>query len=258
MNRRTCPLLRPAIAVLALFVLAASCPVHAAWWRKAPPRLPSPASDSPELHAPIDPDNLDLTRLAAALFHETNRVRHRLKLPLYAWNPLLDRAADLQASSSALSRTAGHTHLLPALATPWDRVKHVGLEASMVGENALLIAVLDVPQDHGISINHVNDEKVFVDGRSGRPIAPHTYASFAVAALEAWMSSPPHRETLMNPDFRYVGCGGRSTKSINGLDLIAAIQVFFTPATERPKPDPHSSKRIGRLRNSAPTRQFVR
>ncbi|HTO03641.1 MAG TPA: hypothetical protein VL069_08065 [Opitutus sp.] len=44
------------------------------------------------------------------------------------------------------------------------------------------------------------------------------------------MNSPSHRANLVNPNFRYVGCSNRPSKSISGLDLLTSVQVFFTPA----------------------------
>ena len=179
--------------------------------------------------APLSLETLDVERLGAALFHETNRVRREHGLPLFRGLAKLDQAADLQAGAAALKRTADHTHILPPLATPADRIRHVKLQLGAVGENAALLPFVDVPPAHGISLAVKNGSASYFDGLTGEPAKPHTYASFAATALEAWLSSPPHRAGLLNPVFRYVGCSARPTRQISGAEMIACIQVFYAP-----------------------------
>ena len=190
---------------------------------------PGPAPDSPALQRQLDLPQLDFELLANALFHETNRVRQHHKLPPCKWNPDLQRAADLQAGASALRRTADHAHLLPAVATPYDRVRHVGLHPRAVGENAALLPIVAIPPAHGLSFSRRDDRIVYLDGWTGEPAPFHTYASFAASALEAWLDSPPHRATLLNPDYRFVACSARVSRMISGAEMLACIQVFFSP-----------------------------
>jgi uncharacterized protein YkwD len=181
------------------------------------------------MEQPLDPSDLDRALLAAALFNATNRVRLRHNLPAFQWNAALQHAADLQADASALKRAADHVHILPSLATPDDRVRHVGLSPRMVGENAALLFLFNTPPAHGLSIFQREDRIIYLNGLTGEPVVPHTYATFAASALQVWLDSPSHRATLLHPDFRYVACSARPTKLINGTEMIACVQVFFTP-----------------------------
>jgi uncharacterized protein YkwD len=41
----------------------------------------------------------------------------------------------------------------------------------------------------------------------GREIFPNTYFEYAQRVVEGWMNSPGHRENILNPDYKYLGCG---------------------------------------------------
>jgi uncharacterized protein YkwD len=181
------------------------------------------------MNRPLPPDGWDVNLLSTAIFRETNRVRQSLKLKLFEPHRLLDRAADLQATSNALNQTAAHINIVPAWATPADRVREVGLKPSLVSENAASLPLVEINPEHGFFDRWEGDERVIIDQETHLIPAPHTYATFARKIVRAWMNSPGHRANIVNPEFRYLGCSARPTKSINGVDFVTAIQVFFTP-----------------------------
>lgn len=193
---------------------------------------PTQFAARPEMKVMLDSDHLDLARLAAAIFHETNRVRRELGLPRFRQLVALDTAADLQANSNALAQSASHYNLAPILATPFDRVLHVGLNPQQVGENAAFFPLLDIDPSHGIQESQKENKRVSLDAETGRELQPHTYASFAAALVKAWMNSPEHRANLVNPKYRYVGCSGRPAKTLHRIEMVACVQVFYTPRTE--------------------------
>lgn len=212
------------IAVLAIAI--ALVPAIA----QATPRdRPTVSATSPRLRDAITPQMLDGPRLAAAIFHATNRVRAQLHLPAFKWRTSLNRAADIQATYCALSLTAGHDNPVPDLATSMDRVKYVGLTPLFVAENAALLPMLDVVAQHGVVERLDPDGMHYFDGATAEPVHWHTYQSFAAKVVDAWMQSPGHRANIVNPSLRYLGCSGRTGRLVSGVDVIAAVQVFYTP-----------------------------
>jgi uncharacterized protein YkwD len=43
------------------------------------------------------------------------------------------------------------------------------------------------------------------------------------------MESPGHRANLVKPTLLYLGCGVQPTVSLQGVDNLFCVQVFFTP-----------------------------
>src|SRR6187402_722979 len=82
----------------------------------------------PAVHARIDPENFDGTLMAAAIFHETNRVRRQLELARFTHVARLDVAAERKASLGVFESQVRHTSDIPFAATPADRVKATGLD----------------------------------------------------------------------------------------------------------------------------------
>lgn len=183
-----------------------------------------------QMSEPLSVESLDVKRLSTAVFHETNHVRRRLGLKLFKRLPQLDRAADLQASANALNQTASHNNIITAWATPSDRVRSLGLRPSLVSENAGLLPLIDIDPAYGYIERSTETGSIILDASTGRVAAPHTYATYARAIVDAWMNSPAHRANIVNPEFKYMGCSNRPTRSISGLAMITSIQVFFTPA----------------------------
>lgn len=219
-----------AAAVLGV-ALAAAAPAVAR--KKAGLPQPAAAAHAPSLHDRIDPENIDSARLAAAIFHETNRARADLRLPLFRSLAKLDAVAGLQANSVALAQVSSHANFLPALTHLGDRVNHLGLKPRLVAENVALLPLLRLDPARDYNRRQVDGETVLFDGLTGLPAQPHTYASFATALVGAWLKSPGHRANIVNADFRHLGCSARPGRSLHGLVTIACVQVFYTPA-DRP------------------------
>ncbi len=227
---------RPVLAVFSL-LLATGIAMGTAGCSSANPagalrRSAAPdARPQTDVTAMLDADTFDPRRLGLAIFQETNRVRRELGLRPFRALDALDRAADLQASADALGQNASHQNVISTLATPYDRVRHVGLRPGSVAENAALMPLLDIDVSHGLVERRTDHAVALLDGQTLREVHPHTYASFAAAVLHQWMESPGHRANIVSPEFRYVGCSGRPTKMLNGLIMIATIQEFYVPAS---------------------------
>ena len=188
----------------------------------------------PEVNAQIDFANYDRGLMAAAIFHETNRVRQQLHLRPFQHLPKLDEAADLQANISALLPNFSHENPMPDLRDASDRVRSVGLKGGQVGENIALTMALDGENKNAsIGIRSEGVRRVFFDPQTGRELAPRTYAAFATEVVQQWMNSPHHRANIVCQNAEYLGCSARWRKDYSGVDLLYSVQVFFTPQTDR-------------------------
>lgn len=184
----------------------------------------------PELAARIDPANLDRALLAAAIFHETNRVRSRFNLPPLKSLAKLNDAADLQASVGGAVQPPAHTNPFLLIATPLDRVKYAGLDPLYVAENIALIPVYELSAGSGVGLLTKDHQTKFVDLVTGDELKPHTYAGFAAAVVQAWMDSPGHRANILNGTVHYLGCSVQSTRGDHGMGMVFSVQVFYTPS----------------------------
>lgn len=194
---------------------------------------PAQFAQRPEVGAPIALANFDRELLAAAIFHETNRWRAQLGLPLLSHRRELDRAADVQVAFGSLMTEVGHTNPLPSQATPTDRVIAAGLNPKLVGENVVLTPLLDADNQTLIHTLGEGTGLKYFNPDTGRELHPHTYESFATRVLAQWMESPSHRANIVNAEFRSLGCGVRPRRSVSGTYSLYAVQVFYTPAPLR-------------------------
>lgn len=216
------------LVLLATVVAAgAAAPTAAAYIKLAPGEFARISA----LDEPLSVAQLDKELLAAAIFHETNRVRSQLGLKPFRGDEPLDSAAETQADIGSLFRPPSHTNPFLFIATPVDRVRQAGLDPSLVAENIALISVFNIPS--GTGLFQLKDDPRFRDVRTGEPAGLHTYRSYAVNVVEEWMNSPGHRANIVNPRFQFLGCAVRETKSLTGIDMVFAVQVFHTPKTKR-------------------------
>jgi uncharacterized protein YkwD len=182
-----------------------------------------------EMAVPLSSADLDVARIRTAIFHETNAVRRELGLKPFQPLALLDEAADLQASSNALNQSASHFNIIRAWATPYERVKSLGLKPSLVSENAALLPLINIDPANGHIERTTSGGTTIINQATRDAPLPHTYASFAQAIVRAWMNSPGHRANIVHPEFRYMGCSARPTRGVAGAELITGIQVFYAP-----------------------------
>jgi len=189
----------------------------------------------PIADARIDPADFDETLMAAAIFHETNRVRRRQGLPRFTHVAKLDVAAACKASLGVFEVEVRHTSDFPFSATPAERVKSTGLDYERVAENIARIGSYDLPEGMtrlGVRQRHGRDEFYRLD--TGRPPELQTYAGFATQVVESWMKSPGHRANILDPNLASLGCAARPCRSlVSRHEQIYAVQVFFTPMPRR-------------------------
>jgi uncharacterized protein YkwD len=156
---------------------------------------------------PVDLQRLDHQLLDAAVFFVSNAYRAQHSLPLFEFEPALrDMAA---RHSLAMARYGFVNHQ-----NPWeasfrhlkDRCKAFQVEAC--GEN-LASALVYVWYSGGYYYPKKTGSRwVYFDGQ-GEPIPPHSYLSLAQTLVERWYQSPGHRQNLLDPSFRTLGCAVR-------------------------------------------------
>ncbi len=192
----------------------------------AAPSSAAPVESGGALDERIDVAHLDRKLLARAIFDETNRVRARHGLPAFQHLPKLDDAADLESAVGRVYQPPSHTNPFPPIGTPMARVKYVGLKPAQVAEN---IALIPIYEDAAVAIVLREGKPVLVHPGTYEPAQRATYRGFAVTVLKLWMDSPGHRANIVNPALKNLGCSVEPTVSMNGIDQMFCVQVFFTP-----------------------------
>lgn len=197
-------------AVALLGVLAAGC-VH----------MPPVAAErrDPALERVISLGDLDHALLCRAIYEETNRVRAAHGSPPLGHLDALDAAADLQATYVALTLTVGHANPSSRQRDVGERVTYEGVGTGSAGENIIMMPATRAPD---------------------APEREYTYAAYAAFLLEGWMSSPDHRQTLLDPRFTQFGSSARLAHGFKeGDQRIFAVQVFYVPLpSQDPDRDP--------------------
>ena len=188
--------------------------------------------ESNEANQPINRKHVDATLLSAATFHATNIQRMEHELEALGHLPELDEASRLQAVYLVQRQELSHTNEDEKdLHEPIDRVKHVGLKPRFVAEN--VATEFAIQYEAGKTYYHRG--RRFSYAPRGPAIPPHTYRTFAEALLRLWMDSPGHRENILHPDARFVGCAAVLDEKLPPGDIpkFYAAQVFFTPRLSR-------------------------
>jgi uncharacterized protein YkwD len=184
----------------------------------------------PRLAERIELGNYDRALLAAAIFHETNRVRRAHDRKPLRFDPRLDEAADLQAGMAAMSGQYDHSNPLLGRETVSARARESGLPDGLVAENVASTPLLEIDEERGVNIQRNGEERLFRDVVTGKPLPARTYGDLARVVVRQWMDSPRHRANILNRDLRYLGCSVRHAKNPQGLDLLISVQVFHSAA----------------------------
>lgn len=185
----------------------------------------TPPAREGALEARIDVAHLDRKLLAQAIFDETNRVRASIGLPAFHHLMKLDEAADLESAVGRVYRPPSHTNPFPPIGTPMARVQYVGLQAERVAEN---IALVPVYEDAAVALVLRDGKLLPIHPATYEPAKLATYRGFAATVLDLWMNSPGHRANIMSPALHDLGCSVVPSVSMNGIDQMFCVQVFFT------------------------------
>jgi uncharacterized protein YkwD len=178
----------------------------------------------------IDPNQVDRGLLDAAVFHETNRRRHRHGLPALAFDGRAREAARMQSAAMAKHGFIGHRNPFDAeLRTPMDRAQRAGLQPRFLAENLADAFVRQHPDDGKVHVRVEDGQKVASARAEGPPIPVHTYRGFAQAVLDDWMGSPGHRQNILHRSPEYLGTACSPASRQEPMEKFSCTQVFFAP-----------------------------
>jgi uncharacterized protein YkwD len=176
---------------------------------------------------PIDAPKVDHDLLAAALFHETNRLRQKNGRPPLSHDARLDAAARMQATSMARKNYLDHIDPHdPERRTPKDRAQMAGFDFRFLAEN--VATQFAIQYQSGRTVYRVPTGTGFSYRADGPPIPRHTYRTFAATVLAQWMNSPGHRENILAEEPERFGSDCRLHKEKSGLDKFYCVQLFGT------------------------------
>jgi uncharacterized protein YkwD len=176
----------------------------------------------------IDFQHINHSLLSAAIFHETNQRRKTHGKEQLSHLPRLDEAATMQAREMA--EHAYVTHVNPRkqdIRTPLERVWKVGLkDYHFVAENvASHFGIQYEPGKPLLTIEKDGATEYYYQPE-GKPIANHTYRSFADSLMDKWMNSPGHRQNILSDKPRFLGTGCSMSKDGKGPVKFYCVQLF--------------------------------
>jgi uncharacterized protein YkwD len=177
----------------------------------------------------IDPQKVDQALLAAALFHETNRLRQKHGRPPLRQDARLDAAARMHAGDMARKNYLDHINPHnPERRTPQDRALLAGFHFRFLAEN--VATHFTIQYQSGRAVYRVPAGTGFSYRPDGPPIPRHTYRSFAAAVLAQWMNSPGHRRNILADPPERFGSDCRLRQEQGGLDQFYCVQLFGAPS----------------------------
>lgn len=179
--------------------------------------------------------NVDL--LNAAIFHETNHERIKSKIPICSFHSKLLDLSMLHSLQMKLFAFFSHENQFERkYRTLSDRLGSLKSESFVgfmcVGEN-------------------ISDMKYFTSANFPNIgiSQPLSYLYITKQVVEGWMNSEGHRLNILNPDFRFLGCGcvpykindthsnqeGLKITQNFGGDLISTNAIIFEPQKSKIK-----------------------
>jgi uncharacterized protein YkwD len=176
----------------------------------------------------IDMTRIDYPPLNAAVFYETSRARQAHGRPPFTHAKALEKAAF--AHSRAMVEGGFFSHTNPRDAARRTLSLRLALVGVTRGTRAENIAVeFGIRYAGGTPLYPPEEEgESFRDARTGQVVPNHTYLSFARAVVGGWMRSPGHRSNILEPVFRYLGCGAYHYEdgSFHGMHRFKVTQNF--------------------------------
>ncbi len=176
----------------------------------------------------IDIDNIDVGLINAAIFFETNKQRHKHRVPVLKYNAQLEIVAQAHSADMVKYNFFSHTSVVKDKQYLSDRLKREEFKFSVSGENLSMRFLLQLreepyyPPSSGGSFRRLD----------GSEIEMHTYASFAAEVVNGWMNSPPHRKNILDTDYELLGCGSELFFEGRGVDAVPGMKCTQCFATK--------------------------
>jgi uncharacterized protein YkwD len=148
----------------------------------------------------------DLPLLEAAVFHQTNREREKLKLPLFKYGYAMNLMARLHSQEMVERQYFEHDSPVPANRTLADRLKNAGLVNVTAGENLAVLPAKEIGSGHYVTHPGQGND-VWFDEATGKKVEYYTYRGLAQEVVTQWMNSPEHKSNIVEKRFVYMGIG---------------------------------------------------
>lgn len=147
--------------------------------------------------------------LNAAIFWFTNIERKKHGQTQFQFHRKLEQMAMLHSEQMRKHKFFDHENKYDIrFRTLRDRLEHVkdgGFNGFMsFAENIADCPVIKANESFTYT---VKDGVVHFYTMDGKEFFPYTYAEMAQSVVDAWMNSPGHRANILNPNYRYLGCG---------------------------------------------------
>lgn len=153
--------------------------------------------------------NFDI--LNAAIFYCTNNERYRLNLPICNFHDKLLDSSILHSLQMKLHDFFSHENPIDNRYRNLDNRLNTLKSNTFngfrcIGENIADYPVINSKSKKFIVKNIINSHQYFsADGLC--EIHPYTYIEFAKTVVDGWMNSPGHRQNILNPAYKFLGCG---------------------------------------------------
>ncbi|PSR53342.1 hypothetical protein AHMF7605_07275 [Adhaeribacter arboris] len=155
----------------------------------------------------------DYALLDAAIFQVTNKIRTQEGKPLLQYLPALHRSATFHAQAMIELDFYDHYNLKQlAYLTPDKRITAFGGFFHYSAENIAQYDIINTDLEYC----PVRESKMYfnyLNCDTRKPFKPYTYLAYAVAVVDGWLHSPPHRQSLLSIHYQYMGCAARISKN---------------------------------------------
>jgi len=179
------------------------------------------------VHQEINFEAVNRPLLQAAMFYATNEQRIKYGLQPFRFLNQLEKVAAGHADDMVNYHFYSHVSRLKQKRTIVDRFKMEGLNLAAISENISLSSGLQY--QYGRKVNAPGSTGQFTYATSRREIiTPHTYMTYAREVVGLWMNSATHRKSILNPTFKFLGCGSALFKDQNSYNMpyFKGVQCF--------------------------------
>ena len=180
----------------------------------------------------ITKDTLDVDLLNSAIFYCTNQERIRFNISACEFHPVLRDSSIIHSAQMKMHDFFNHeNHFNPQYKTLRDRVNSIMTEKnsgfSCIGENISDYPILKTEGNKFVVKSLFNNQRYYsIDGL--REIHPFTYEELAREVVNGWMNSQGHRQNILNPQFKFLGCGAVMYEKKNNSVSVSMIYFKIT------------------------------
>jgi uncharacterized protein YkwD len=203
----------------------------------------------PEVAQRVKKDAVDVVLLEAAIFHQSNVERAKLKLPLFKHGLAMNLMARRHSTEMVRLQFFDHVSPTPDNATLAKRLKNVGLVNVTAGENLAVLPAKEMGSGRYITHDALDGNEVWYDEVTGKRVDYYTYGGLAETVVTQWMNSPAHHENMVHRAYVYLGVGvARGAYGDDKQDSFYMTQNFC--ATTEPKSE--TAAQAGLTANATP------